>query len=273
MAPSRMIAAIAAATTISALDLPIAKKAGLSGYEGIQNTNAWNSFAPHIAWYSDYTPNTPNVSSVLGVGMLWGGSGSACGDVASPRLQSFIDNVENTTPPIFFGFFEPDYSCSDSSQEDPAPAAADWNQYIAPLGKKGTILGSPSMAKQKDEDWLTPFMDAGLDQSWDVTSIHVNKPDLAGVQADVEYYFNTYGKPIWVSELACVHDQGDWHPCDSQDEVNQFLQDVIPYLESNENVVAYGPSNGNGLGDVWPLTNNGEITASGQQYLNVLASL
>lgn len=37
--------------------LPNGKKAGLSGYVGVQKLNAFNELAPHISWYSDYTPN------------------------------------------------------------------------------------------------------------------------------------------------------------------------------------------------------------------------
>lgn len=105
-------------------------------------------------------------------------------------------------------------------------AAADsWNSLLVPLAKKGTVLGSPSMCKQKDEDFLTPLK-AKLTQSWNITSIHINKPDLAGVKADVEYY-RKYGKPIFASEFACVYDQGGFHPCTDQ---NKVLPESERYL-------------------------------------------
>lgn len=176
-----------------------------------------------------------------------------------------------------FGFYEPDYHCPDSSNIDPTAGTAAWNTLIAPLAGTGTILGSPSMATQKDEKWLTPFSVNNvtgaslLDAHWDVTSIHINKLNLTGVQADIEYYVAKYQKPVWVSEFACVDDK-DWSPCTNQADIDNFLKSVVPYLQANESVVAYGPSNGNGLGDVWPLFNNktGELSATGTTYLNIL---
>jgi len=86
--------------------------------------------------------------------MLWGADGSACGSVETDRLATF--EAITTTPDIMFGFYEPDCSCPMSSEMTTSQAASDWDSLIAPLGEKGTVLGSPSMCKQKDEDFLTP---------------------------------------------------------------------------------------------------------------------
>jgi len=68
------------------------------------------------------------------------------------------------------------------------------------------MLISPGMCKQKDETWLTPFKNAFSSSSsmWDITAIHVNKLDMTAVQEDIDYYWNTYGKPIWVSEVSPI---------------------------------------------------------------------
>lgn len=83
----------------------------------------------------------------------------------------------------------------------------------------------------------------------------------------------TYGKPIWVTEFACVDgksayrsvtnspllteitmkDLDQFTPCTDQEEINNFINEIIPYFESNPNIFAYAYSNGEGLGDVWPL--------------------
>lgn len=156
----------------------------------------------------------------------------------------------------------------------PIPVAADqWNKQLAPLGAKGTILGSPSMCKQFDEDFLTPFS-SQISRSWDITSIHINKPDMAGVIADVQYYRAKYGKPIFVSEFACVYDHLQFTACTNQTQINQFIVDAVNYFEQQPDVIAYGPSNGAGLGTVWPLTNQqGTLTPTGQAYLNVVKGL
>jgi len=95
------------------------------------------------------------------------------------------------------------------------------------------------------------------------------------VMMDVDYYWNKYQKPIWVSEFACVHDQPSWNPCSNQAEINNFIATVVPYFENHPHVVAYGASNGEGLGGSWPLidgtTNN--LSATGLAYLNALKNL
>ncbi|KAI7303366.1 hypothetical protein KC315_g15728, partial [Hortaea werneckii] len=252
---------------------PNGKKAGLSGYIGIQEMQAFSELAPYISWYSDYAPDTPDAQGVKGIGMLWGASGSACGDVTPERVSLFHSMLDNDSiPEIMFGFYEPDCDCDMSAQMTVSDAQTQWDALLAPLADKGVVLGSPSMCKQKDEDFLTPFLDNGA-RDWDVTSIHINKPDLDGVKEDVEYYVSTYGKPIWVSEFSCVNDADGWSPCTDQTQINKLINDAVSYFESNEHVVAYGPSNGAGLGNVWPLTSNGELTESGKTYLNAIKNL
>ena len=180
-----------------------------------------------------------------------------------------------------FGFYEPDCSCPMSSQMSETEGASLWNQKLAPLAANGTILGSPSMCKQFDETWLTPFsVDATtgkslLDAPWTYTSVHINKNSLDGVKADVGYYWMKYGKPIWVSEFACVDDSNGFTPCTDQTEINQFISDAVDFFQSNASVIAFGASNGEGLGTTWPLidSSTGELTTTGTTYLNKLKSL
>jgi hypothetical protein len=252
---------------------PNGRKAGLSGYVGIEDTDAFTDLAPHISWYSDYTANTPDALGVHGVGMLWGAPGSACVQSSAQRLSGFTSmRATQPAPKYMFGFYEPDCDCPMSSEMSVASAAANWDALIAPLAAQGTVLGSPSMCKQRDEDFLTPF-DAAVTRSWDVTSIHVNVPTVEQAKLVVEYYVNTYKKPVWVSEFACVRPVPTWQPCTDQGEIDTFIRGMVKYLEGNPNVVAYGPSNGAGLGDVWPLTDQGALTASGKTYLAAIKAL
>lgn len=96
---------------------------------------------------------------------------------------------------------------------------------------------------------------------------------MTGVKEDVEYYLAKYKKPIWVSEFACVDDQ-TWTPCTDPEEIKSFIQDVVTFFQGNESVVAYGYSNGNGLGAAWAMIDsNGAITTSGQVYLDTISAL
>lgn len=125
-------ASTASGTGISKANLtPNGKKAGLSGYVGIQ-TNAKAAFgdlAPYIGWYSDYTATTETTAEfpeVMGIPMLWGADGSACaGTELTSRLTGFKSNVASKAPEIMFGFYEPDCPCTMSSEmTDVSNAAA-----------------------------------------------------------------------------------------------------------------------------------------------------
>lgn len=100
------------------------------------------------------------------------------------------------------------------------------------------------------ETWLTPFKQA-ITRDWDITNIHINKNSVAGAKADIDYYYNKYGKPIWVSEFACVDDSTGFVPCTDQSEINGYINDVVDLFESDSRVYAYAYSNGAGLGSVW----------------------
>ncbi|KAI9704627.1 MAG: hypothetical protein M1820_005375 [Bogoriella megaspora] len=251
----------------------LSKKAGLSGYVGIGSKAGFKSLQPYISWYSDYSPTTPSIGNVKGIPMLWGDGVScntATNTVDKDRLAAF-DSLK-TAPEIIFGLYEPDWTCPDSSQVSVANATKLWNNKLAPLAiNNGTVLGSPSMATQASETWLANFSTTALKANWTYTSVHINKNNIAGIQKDVEHY-KKYGKKIWVSEFACVNDVNGFQPCTDQTLINEFLKNATSYFESNDDIVAYGPSNGNGLGKVWPLFNSstGELTATGRTYLSLI---
>ncbi len=50
--------------------IPNGIKAGVAGYRSITGKSSWSKFSPHIGWYSDYWPNTPDSGSVTGVPMV-----------------------------------------------------------------------------------------------------------------------------------------------------------------------------------------------------------
>lgn len=50
---------------------------------------------------------------------------------------------------------------------------------------------------------------------------------------DVEIYLGKYEKPICVKEFACVDDV-TWTPYVDADEIKTFIQDVVAFLQENE---------------------------------------
>ncbi|KAF7336698.1 Glyco-hydro-cc domain-containing protein [Mycena venus] len=213
------------------------------------------------------TPNPSNQGSVLGVPMLWGG-GSADGTDAS-RLAAFEQITQ--APQYMLGFEEPDCpSGGGSAGMSVADGVASWEKNIAPFKAKGTKLGSPSMCKQVAETWLKQFSQQ-IKTDWDFTAVHINKNNMDGVRADIEHYAG-YGKPLWITEFACVDDSSGFVPCTDQGEINDFINQIVPLFEGDSRVAAYAYSNGEGLGNVWPMTNsNGALTESGQTYINAIS--
>lgn len=127
---------------------------------------------------------------------------------------------------------------------------------------------------QSSETWLEQFNKASLSRSWDFTAVHIYKPDMAGVQADLDHYWTTYQKPIWVTEFACVNDVGGFVGCSDQGTVNTWIQNVVDLFEKNEHVMAYGYTDDGGtggLGPVWSPSANGALTESGQTYLSAIS--
>lgn len=289
-APSA-IASLASASTPNAPP-SLAWKAGLSGFPTIQDLEVFQeNFLPYISWYSNYDPVAPNFvlpsHKVVGAPMLWG-KGDQCltgpdGPVDAERLANFtafvalpsIPLTPAEDPDIFFGFYEPDCNCSSSSH---IPAVDEgvvaWDTYIKPLASRGIPLGSPPMCTQLDEFWLTDFAAAGV--TWDITSVHVNKPTVAEGIEVVEYYYNKFGKPVWVSELTCVEDK-DWSSCGDQNTVNAYIDGMVAYLEQTPHVIAYGANTGEGVPGVWNLFDSSvwppTLTATGEHYLSVLEKL
>ncbi|KAF5645916.1 uncharacterized protein FTJAE_2346 [Fusarium tjaetaba] len=244
--------------------IPGGKKAGSAGGRAVP---FWKD---HLGWWYDWAPSPTSVPGVVSVSMLWGGGHN--GQEDAKRFASFQKLA--STPQYLLGFNEPDCTGQDTSANLGVSDAVNlWKQMIVPHGNKGALLGSPAMCMQKDEKWLKQFKTSGLAKSWDFTAIHIYKPDMTGVQAGIDYYWNTYKKPIWVTEFACVYDQNNFTPCSDQGQINQWIKDVVDLFEKNEHVMAYGYTDGGGLGQAWlPTKNNGkQLSESGQTYLTAIS--
>ncbi|KAK8864346.1 hypothetical protein IAR55_001593 [Kwoniella newhampshirensis] len=241
---------------------PNGNKAGVSAGDSLP----W--IKDKIGWWYDWSPNpSGNAGNAVSVPMIWGG-GTADGTDAV-RLAAF--QSMSWTPQYVMGFEEPDCpSGAGSAGMDVSTGIHLWNQYVAPKGDAGAKLLSPSMCKQAAESgWLQPFLD-GVTRAPDGIAIHVNKIDRAGIEADINHYAQ-YGKPLWVTEFACVDDSNGFTPCTDQQQINDFIYLAVSIFESDSRVAAYAYSNGDGLGNVWPMVQNGQLTESGNTYIAALS--
>jgi len=240
---------------------PNGKKAGTS------SGDAYSSLEAHIGWWYDWTPNPAWNGSPIPVPMLWGGGTADSADAS--RLAAF--KKITAAPQYMLGFEEPDCaSGGGSAGMSVSDGVAIWEQYIAPFKAKGTKLGSPSMCKQAAETWLKQFSQQ-ISTDWDFTAVHINKNSMTGVKADLDHYA-TYGKPLWITEFACVDDSTGFVPCTDQGEINSYINDIVALFESDSRVAAYAYSNGEGLGNVWPMTtSSGALTTSGKTYISAIS--
>ncbi|KAJ7170778.1 glycosyl hydrolase catalytic core-domain-containing protein [Mycena crocata] len=234
---------------------------------GTSSGNAFSTLQDHIGWWYDWTPQPQWKGSPIPVPMLWGGG--TADNTDSSRLSQFKKISE--APQYMLGFEEPDCAAGGGSAGMSVSDGVQlWEQYIAPFKAKGTKLGSPSMCKQAAETWLASFAKQ-IDTDWDFTAIHVNKNNMAGVRKDIDHYAQ-YGKPIWVTEFACVDDENGFTPCTDQGEINDYINDIVDLFESDGRIAAYAYSNGYGLGNVWPMTtSSGALSASGKTYVAAIS--
>ena len=56
------------------------------------------------------------------------------------------------------------------------------------------------MCHQAAETWLTPFSQQ-ISRQWNITNLHINKNSADGINADLDHYWNSYGKPMWITEV------------------------------------------------------------------------
>ncbi|KAF3401044.1 hypothetical protein DPV78_004896 [Talaromyces pinophilus] len=239
---------------------------------GSAGGDAYPFWSNHIGWWYDWTPvplehYPDNTGTPIPVAMLWGAGTVSHGDAL--RYHEFLNLT--STPQYILGFEEPDCSPPDSADIASDKGAEVWNEVVAPWKGRGTLLGSPSMCKQSDEDWLTPF-EEDITTSWDFTTIHINTISMDVVNKDLDYYWDTYGnRPIWVTEFACVDTSDGFTPSENQTQINQFIADIVDLLQNDDRVYAYAYSSGAGLGDTWPPVKDGELTESGRAYLDAIS--
>lgn len=241
---------------------PNGKKAGSAGGRAVP---FWKE---HLGWWYDWTPSPGNQDNVIGAAMLWGDGDN--GEEDQKRWQEFQTLSE--APQYLLGFNEPDCQGADTSASMTVEKAVQvWNDNIVPWGEKGSLLGSPSMCMQLAETWLEQFNQSSLNRSWDFTAIHVYKPDMDGVRDDIEHYWTKYGKPIWVTEFACVYDQDGFTACSDQGQIDQWIKDLVDLFEGDDRIMAYGYTDGGGLNDMWLPTNGDSLSEAGQTYLDAIS--
>lgn len=198
--------------------------------------------------------------------MLWG-LGRVNHDDDWARFDAF-KKLKPGSAPFVMGYNEPDFQGSGSSGVIPVEtAAAAWEQYLAPHAKAGAKLISPSMAMQKDETWLASFLKAIKTQP-EIIAVHIFQDNMDGVKGVLDH-FAQYGKPMWITEFACINYQGPSPVYCDQGKVDSMLQQMVELFESDSRVAAYSVSDAsNGpFGDLTPNQQGQSLSATGKSYM------
>ncbi|PWN31868.1 uncharacterized protein FA14DRAFT_107566, partial [Meira miltonrushii] len=233
-------------------------KAGIAGGQSLDFIKG------AIGWYTEWTPNpygqTPK--NVAFATMMWG-LGWTDHDNDWQRFQDF-KKIKPGTYKYVIGMNEADFKGGGSSGVIPTDKAAEaWDQYIAPHGRAGSLLISPSCAKQADETWMGPFLKK-VKTKPDVVNVHIFKNKASQIKGVLDHYAQ-YGYPLWVTELACInYSNGAHDPC-NQNDAEEFVREAVKILEADDRVKAYAWSDANN-GPACKLTQAGgkQLSKTGQ---------
>ena len=121
-----------------------------------------------------------------------------------------------------------------------AEAVALWKQYVLPAKEKfGFQLGSPGMSSDpKGKAWLQEFLAAlgGTDEI-DFVVVHWYGMDMLQLASFLGEIYDTFKKPLWLTEFACTTMQTDQPATVGQ--VQEFMRQAIPFLDECEFVERY----------------------------------
>lgn len=219
----------------------------------------------NCSWYYNWGTQAFNNSvdgnnSVPHIPMMWGGD----------SVQD-IQNL-NTTANYILGFNEPDIgSQANMGFWDAVPI---WNQYIKPL-KLRKVSPAPA-APGGNSSWLKDFMNGNdicqlEDGTWDYYYWYADNPNIQKIHADgvdnnsvdsvcLHYYrntidaqgivdavdtlWNTYHKPIWITEIGLFGVKGTYTDMsyeleDKRIEIQNYLNSVVTSLDAKPYVERY----------------------------------
>jgi hypothetical protein len=230
---------------------------------------------PGIAWWYNWAsqPAPGGAPGIEFVPMVWGGGSLAQTAPAGSKT--------------LLGFNEPNFK----SQADmtSAQAAADWPAVEAIAAPGHLAIASPGVnycgsatdSSQCTEPavtdpyaYLTEFFGACSGCKVDYVAVHAYECDAASLRNYIEGSsdagatppgFVKFGRPIWVTELACdaTHSVADQ---------KVFMLAAVPYLESNPDVVRYAWFNADPIPTARLTDADGGLTELGSTYLGLPAS-
>ncbi|PPQ74997.1 hypothetical protein CVT24_010071, partial [Panaeolus cyanescens] len=177
-----------------------------------------------------WSPFKPNSSDSLGfefAPMLWG----------IKQINDFKRLVKPGYAHVALGFNEPDHE--GQAFIDAYYAASLWRLYIEPLKDQGYFLVSPApTSAPKGKVWLRDFMNGCGGCTVDAVAMHWYGTNAQEFIAYVEDMYNSFKRPIWVTEVACVSFSGG-HECDDVNYVSTFMNTITSWMDKTDYVQRY----------------------------------
>ena len=251
-ATANISATVGGVTKTAALSLlsPINPKKGIGGRESA-------GAALRIAWYYTWGSGEPTDAApgIEFVPMEWGYYG---GDntawVSSIITQPGVKNI--------LAFNEPDHP---DQANLTVPYALTGYQYLsnAVNASNGAVqLGSPACADDNDQ-WFTDFMAGAATNNYrvDFIAVHDYIRDPYQSLAYIDGLWNTYHKPIWVTEFA----PADWSGTNpvSVAEAEAFMNIVVPGFNQRSYVARFAWYTGANPGATTTLSSAGLVWPDG----------
>ncbi len=198
--------------------------------------------ATNSSWFYGWGLNlntTPN-SSAERVPMFWGNFGIN---------TTNINNVIASGATYVLGFNEPERA--DQANMSVATAINKWTTLQA-LSTAGIKMVSPAVSDTTDgRAWITDFMNQAAANNlvvdevafhWYGASTPNNPTGAANNMLNrVDWYHNTFGLPVWVTEFGIIDWGGNYTEAEMQEANRIFYQTVQAGLDARSYVTRYAP--------------------------------
>lgn len=248
---------------------PRSEKRGL-GY-GYHSPKDMEVLASGVSWWYNWhflpdekVRDTHKQSNVAYVPMAWNG------DFDAEGMINYLES--NPDVEYLLGFNEPNFI--DQANMTPTAAAARWpeleaiaDQYdlklVGPaVNYCGNCVSEGGVTYTDPIQYLDDFFEACVDCRVDHIAIHWY--GCGGLEWYIDL-FKKYGKPIWVTEIACW-DQDNI----TLDQQKSYLVNVVDLMENDPFVYKYAWFIGRGGGPhISLLGDDGELTELGELYVNM----
>ena len=143
-------------------------------------------------------------------------------------IQDAVTMLANNPPPYLELFNEPDFSFEGLTlTEDAGPSASDL-KTLFDTPHPNTKFISPALANA-NSPWLSTFFQAcnGCIDQIDAIAMHIYNPDPQAVIDQITQLYNTWKKPIWITELSPAAAGCSLNPTTMATYINMLIPQIL----------------------------------------------